>query len=149
MPGAHHTLQGTPDAGSGARINDGTRCLMSDHTAAGIGVRGPLEMVREAAGGVSATFVLLAQMLTLGLIAYGALGPHAVESGVRAAFAAAIYGNLTAAVLGGALLPNEIPRASTVLVFAAFVTRLVGDPVLRELPGGGAEAILFLAAVCL
>ena len=108
-----------------------------------------MELVREAASGVSATFVLLTQMLTLGLIAFGTLGPVAVESGVRAAFAAAIFGNLSAAVLGGALLPNEIPRASTVLVFAAFVARLVGDPVLRDLPGGGAEAILFLAALCL
>src|SRR6478735_5699618 len=108
---------------------------MSEH-AAQAGARGPLEMLREAAGGVSSTFVLLAQMLTLGLIAYGALGPHAVESGVRAAFAAAIFGNLTAAVLGGALLPNEIPRASTVLVFAAFVSRLEADPALRALGSG-------------
>src|SRR3954466_2632026 len=122
---------------------------MAEHTANVTVARGPIEVAREAASGVSATFVLLTQMLTLGLIAYGALGPAAVESGVRAAFAAAIFGTLSAAVLGGALLPNEIPRASTVLVFAAFVTRLVGDPVLRELPGGGAEAILFLAAVCL
>jgi sulfate permease, SulP family len=122
---------------------------MSEHTVGHAGPRGPLEFLREAAGGVSSTFVLLAQMLTLGLIAYGSLGPVAVESGVRAAFAAAIYGNLTAAVLGGALLPNEIPRASTVLVFAAFVSRLVGDPVLRTLPGGGPEGILFLSALCL
>ena len=122
---------------------------MSEHAAADATARGPVELVRDAAGGVSAAFVLLAQMLTLGLIAYGALGPVAVEAGVRAAFAAAIFGNLTAAILGGALLPNEIPRASTVLVFAAFVTRLAGDPLLRDLPGAGVEQILFLSALCL
>ena len=111
--------------------------------------QGPLDFVRDAASGVSAAFVLLTQMLTLGLIAYGALGPVGVEAGVRAAFAAAIFGNLTAAVLGGALLPNEIPRASTVLVFAAFVARLAGDAGAARLPGGGVEEILFLAALCL
>jgi SulP family sulfate permease len=64
-------------------------------------------------------------------------------------FAAAIYGLLSSAVLGGALLPNEIPRASTVLVFAAFVARLAGDAELRGLPGGGVDEILFLSALCL
>jgi MFS superfamily sulfate permease-like transporter len=122
---------------------------MSQHTTAESTAQGPLEGVRGAAGGVSAAFVLLAQMLTLGLIAYGTLGPVAVEAGVRAAFAAAIYGLLSAAVLGGELLPNEIPRASTVLVFAAFVGRLAGDPGLNGLPGGGIEEILFLSALCL
>jgi len=105
--------------------------------------------VREVAGGVSATFVLITQMLTLGLIAYGTLGPVAVEAGVRAAFAAAVYGVISAVVLGGALLPNEIPRASTVLVFAAFVGRLAGDPILSKLPGNGVVEILFLSALCL
>ena len=122
---------------------------MSDHAAHAAAAPGPLELLREGAGGVSAAFVLLTQMLTLGLIAYGALGPVAVEAGVRAAFAAAIFGNLTAVILGGALLPNEIPRASTVLVFAAFVTRLAADPVLRGMPGNGVEAIWFLSALCL
>ena len=122
---------------------------MSENATAEAIAPSPMERVREVAGGVSAAFVLLAQMLTLGLIAYGTLGPVAVEAGVRAAFAAAIYGLLSSAVLGGALLPNEIPRASTVLVFAAFVGRLAGDAGLNGLPGGGVEEILFLSALCL
>jgi len=122
---------------------------MSEHTTAESMAHGPMERVREVAGGVSAAFVLLTQMLTLGLIAYGTLGPVAAEAGARAMFAAAIYGLLSSAVLGGALLPNEIPRASTVLVFAAFVARLAGDPGLNGLPGGGVEEILFLSALCL
>ncbi len=122
---------------------------MSGHTAGSAAAAGPLGFVRDAASGATATFILLTQMLTLGLIAYGALGAVGVEAGMRAAFAAAIFGNLSAAVLGGALLPNEIPRASTVLVFAAFVTRLAADPSLRAMPGGGVEEILFLSALCL
>src|SRR5262245_56464457 len=113
---------------------------MAEHTAHAV-ARGPAELIREAASGISVTFVLLTQMLTLGLIAYGSLGPAAVESGVAAAFAAAIFGTLSAAVLGGAVMPNEIPRASTVLVFAAFVARLADDPALRALPGGGSGTI--------
>src|SRR5262249_10205973 len=30
-----------------------------------------------------------------------------------------------------------------------FVTRLAGDPALRAMPGGGADAILFISALCL
>ena len=122
---------------------------MSEHSTAESTAHGPMERVREVAGGVSSAFVLLTQMLTLGLIAYGTLGPVAAEAGARAMFAAAIYGLLSSAVLGGALLPNEIPRASTVLVFAAFVARLAGDAELRGLPGGGVDEILFLSALCL
>jgi MFS superfamily sulfate permease-like transporter len=88
-------------------------------------------------------------MLPLGLIAYAALGPAAVDPGVRSVFAAAAFGNLTVIVLGGAVLPNEIPRASTVLVFAAFVARLAGDPELRALPSGGMPELLFLASLCI
>jgi len=122
---------------------------MSEHAAGAAVGSGPLDLAREVGSGISAAFVLLAQMLTLGLIAYGAFGPVAVEAGVRAAFAAAIFGNLSALILGGALLPNEVPRASTVLVFAAFVARLAGDTELRSLPGGGITEALFLAALCL
>lgn len=122
---------------------------MSEHGAADTPAAGRVEYVREAGAGISATFVLLTQMLTLGLIAYGLLGAVAVEAGVRAAFAAALFGNLTAVFLGGALLPNEIPRASTVLVFAAFVARLVADPALAATPGGGVTDVLFLSALCL
>ncbi len=113
----------------------------------------PLERVRRAAreivAGTMNAIWMLAYMLTLGLIAFGPLGDAAVDSGVRAAFAAAIFGNLTAAILGSALMPNEVPRASTVLVFASFVTRLAADPSLQSLPARGVPEIVFLAAACL
>jgi hypothetical protein len=73
------TSVGSRDVTAPAVVNDyGDKWwLNTRHVAV---ARGPVEIVREAAGGVSATFVLLTQMLTLGLIAYGALGPIAVES---------------------------------------------------------------------
>jgi SulP family sulfate permease len=93
--------------------------------------------------------VLVAMMLPLGLIAFAPVGEYAVEAGLRAALAAAIFGNLTAFVLSGALLPNEVPRASSVFLFAAFILRIAGDAQLRASPSQGVVEILFLAALCL
>ena len=123
---------------------------MIDHGApADAAPQGIAEFAREAGAGVSAAFVLVAMMLPLGLIAFAPLGEYAVEAGLRAAFAAAIFGNLTALVLSGALLPNEVPRASSVFLFAAFVLRIAGDAPLRASPSGGVVEMLFLAALCL
>jgi sulfate permease, SulP family len=104
---------------------------------------------REAGAGISAAFVLVAMMLPLGFIAFAPLGDYAVEAGLRAALAAAIFGNLTAIVLSGALLPNEVPRASSVFLFAAFVLRIATDGQLRASPTQGVVEILYLAALCL
>jgi sulfate permease, SulP family len=123
---------------------------MSDHGApAATTPLGKADFAREAGAGVSAAFVLVAMMLPLGLIAFAPLGEYAVEAGLRAALAAAIFGNLTALVLSGPLLPNEVPRASSVFLFAAFVLRIAGDAGLRASPTGGVVEILFLAALCL
>lgn len=122
---------------------------MSEHVATQIA--SPLnltEAARELANGVTAAFVLLALMLPLGLIAFGSVPfadadtYSAVKAGVRAAFAAALFGSLTAFVLGSPLLPNEVPRASTVFVFAAFIAHLAHEHV-------AAMDIVLLAAVCL
>ncbi len=122
---------------------------MEHHHTAGPPQRTFGEFAREAGQGVSSAFVLVAMMLPLGLIAFAPVGSYAVEAGLRAAFAAAIFGTLTAFVLSGALLPNEVPRASSVFLFAAFVLRLAGDGELRASPTHGVVEILFLAALCL
>lgn len=122
---------------------------MEHHHSAGPPQRTFAEFAREAGQGVSAAFVLVAMMLPLGLIAFAPLGAYAAEAGLHAAFAAAIFGTLTAFFLSGALLPNEVPRASSVFLFAAFVLRLAGDAELRASPTQGVVEILFLAALCL
>ena len=123
---------------------------MTDHHAA---VTAPPRSIgtfaHEVATGVSSAFVLIAALLALGFIAFAPLGSVAAEAGFRAAFAAAIFGNLTALVLGGAVLPNEVPRASSVFLFAAFVARIAGDPLLRASPSGGVVEIVYLAALCI
>jgi len=104
--------------------------------------RNAAEFAREIGTGISAAFVLLAMMLPLGFIAFAPMGTYAVEAGLSAALAAAIFGNLTAFVLSGALLPNEVPRASSVFLFSAFILRLWKDhPVVED--------VIFLAALCL
>ncbi len=123
---------------------------MSDHGAPATGAEGGLaEFARETGSGISAAFVLVAIMLPLGLIAFAPLGEYGVEAGLSAAFAAAIFGSLTAIVLSGPLLPNEVPRASSVFLFAAFVLRIAADPQLRSTESQGVVEILFLAALCL
>jgi SulP family sulfate permease len=107
------------------------------------------DFAREAGQGISAAFVLVAMMLPLGLIAFAPVGEFAVEAGLAAALAAAIFGNITAFLLSGALLPNEVPRASSVFLFAAFILRIAGDAQIRASPTGGVFEILFLAALCL
>jgi MFS superfamily sulfate permease-like transporter/CRP-like cAMP-binding protein len=123
---------------------------MSDHGAPATAAPRVLgEFAREAGAGVSAAFVLVAMMLPLGLIAFAPLGEYGVEAGLSAALAAAIFGNLTAIFLSGALLPNEVPRASSVFLFAAFILRVSGDAQLRASATHGVAEILFLAALCL
>ena len=122
---------------------------MEHHHTAGTSKPTAAEFIREAAQGVSSAFVLVAMMLPLGLIAFAPIGSYAVEAGLSAAFAAAIFGTITAFFLSGALLPNEVPRASSVFLFAAFVLRLAGEAELRASPSQGAMEILFLAALCL
>lgn len=124
---------------------------MTDHGApAAVPSRGLADFAREAGTGISAAFVLVAMMLPLGLIAFAPLGgDYAIEAGLRAALAAAIFGNLSAFVLSGALLPNEVPRASSVFLFSAFILRIAGDETLRASPSGGIDEIVLLAAACL
>lgn len=124
---------------------------MSDHgVPAAVQTPGMADFAREAGAGISAAFVLVAMMLPLGLIAFAPLGgAYAIEAGLRAALAAAIFGNLSAFVLSGALLPNEVPRASSVFLFSAFILRIASDETLRASPSGGIDEIVLLAAACL
>ena len=54
-------------------------------------------LAHDIIGGVAAAPVVLGQVLTLGVLVFASLGFGAVESGLRAAFAAAIFGNLAVA----------------------------------------------------
>lgn len=107
------------------------------------------DLAREAGSGISAAFVLVAIMLPLGLIAFEPIcQERAIQAGLSTALACAIFGNLTALVLPAPMLPNEVPRASSVFLFAAFILSVSGDAALCDSPSRGMVAIFFLAALC-
>ncbi len=101
----------------------------------------------DAIGGLSGAVAALGILLPLGLLAFASLGPDGAAQGVRAAFVAAIVGELAALVVGGVPIPGTLPRTSTTLIFAAFVAGLAADPSLRDAQGG-TGVILTLGALC-
>jgi MFS superfamily sulfate permease-like transporter len=96
----------------------------------------------ELAGGVASTIPGLAHALTLGLLAFAPLGPEHADIGIRAGFAAGIFGGIAAAVRSGTPLPATGARASTSLILAGFVAMLAADPAL------GAAGVFGLAVLC-
>jgi MFS superfamily sulfate permease-like transporter/CRP-like cAMP-binding protein len=102
-----------------------------------------LQVLRgEFAGGVASAIPGLAHALTLGLLAFAPLGPEHADIGIRAGFAAGIFGGLAATVRSGTPLPATGARASTSLILAGFVATIAADPAL------GAAGVFGLAIVC-
>lgn len=105
--------------------------------------------IGDLRGGGVAAVTALAVTLTWGVLAYGALGPDYVGAGIRAAFVSGTVAAIVATVAGGTTVAVNGPRASVVLIFAAYVAGLAHDPRLASGGGPDAEAILLLAAACL
>ena len=102
-----------------------------------------LQVLRgELAGGVASAIPGLAHALTLGLLAFAPLGPEHADIGIRAGFAAGIFGGLAATVRSGTPLPATGARASTSLILAGFVATIAADPAL------GAAGVFGLAILC-
>ena len=100
-------------------------------------------------GGVASAVVGLAQVLTLGLLAFGALGVEHANLAVRAAFSTAIFGGLVATLLGGTPIPGAGVRTSTALIFATLVATLAAEPSLTASGLGRVQAVMFLSAASL
>ena len=96
----------------------------------------------ELAGGVASAIPGLAHALTLGVLAFAPLGPEHAEIGIRAGFAAVIFGGIAATIFSGTPLPATGPRASISLILAGFVATLAVDPAL------GAAGTVALAILC-
>jgi sulfate permease, SulP family len=96
----------------------------------------------EFAGGVASAIPGLAHALALGILAFAALGPELADIGLRAGFAARIFGGIAATVRSGTPLPATGARASTSLILAGFVAILAAD---RALDAGG---VFGLAILC-
>jgi SulP family sulfate permease len=84
----------------------------------------------ELSGGIASAIPGLVHALTLGVLAYAPLGPEHADIGIRAGFAAAIFGGLAAAAFAGTPLPATGARAAPSLILAGFVATLAADPAL-------------------
>jgi MFS superfamily sulfate permease-like transporter len=116
--------------------------------AAATGSPRPRFLVGDIRGGLAASVVDLALVLTLAALVFGPLGPAHLESGVRAAFSATILGGVTAALLGGVPVPGTGPRAATCLILGTFIGTLAVDPRLQSGSAPDVATILCLAAAC-
>jgi len=95
----------------------------------------------DAAGGLASAIPGLVHALTLGVLVLVPFGPEHVDTGIRAGFAAVVFGGIAAAALSGTPLPATGPRASTSLILAGFAAMLAADDAL---PVGHALALLAL-----
>ncbi|HSD40632.1 MAG TPA: SulP family inorganic anion transporter [Burkholderiales bacterium] len=96
----------------------------------------------EAAGGLASAIPGLVHALTLGVLALAPLGAEHVDAGIRAGFAAAVFGGIAATLLSGTPLPATGPRASTSLILAGFTAALAANS------GLGTAQALVLIALC-
>ncbi len=88
------------------------------------GVSGALQ---DAVAALVGAFGALAIVLTLGLLAWAALGPGAAATGIAASFATTTVGGLVLAARSRSSVPAAGPSSATALLLAALVARLCGD----------------------
>jgi MFS superfamily sulfate permease-like transporter len=92
----------------------------------------------ELLGGSIGAVVMLAVVLTLGLLGFAPLGGAAAAVGIAAAFVTATLGGLVFALFARSALPTGGPSSATALIFAGLVAQLATDP---QLAARDAQAI--------
>ncbi|MDP3614316.1 MAG: hypothetical protein Q8R98_20940, partial [Rubrivivax sp.] len=98
--------------------------------------RAGLGWIRETLAGCTSALTVLPVLLTLGLLAFSALGAQAPPVALMSAFVTASIGGLVHAMLSRTRLPSTGPTSATALTLAALVTQLAADPQLA--PGTSA-----------
>lgn len=105
--------------------------------------------MRETLAGFAGALVVLPVVLTLGLLAFAALGAAAPQAGVFAAFVTAGIGGLLHGALSRTRLPVSGPSSVTALTLAALVAQLAADPRLAPSTGAGVAGIVALGGLAL
>lgn len=90
--------------------------------------RGSAPWTTELLGGVTGALVMLAVVVTLGLLAFAPLGLALAPQGVTAALTTAAVGGLVFALMGRHGLQVSGPSSATALIFAGLVAQLATDP---------------------
>jgi len=122
---------------------------MSAHAIATRSDGGALRLAGEVKGGIASALVGLAIALTLGLLAFGALGAEYADLGVRAAFSTIVFAAPVALLLGGTTIPGAGPRVSSTLILAALIASSASDSSLTASGTSRVDAVVFLAATSL
>ncbi len=101
----------------------------------------------DVAGGFAATLIAIPQAMSLGILAFAALGPGYASIGIAAALLASIIGNLVAATSGAMTSHIVGARASVTALVATMVAMLAAHPSFQAASGPDAGRILALVSV--
>jgi MFS superfamily sulfate permease-like transporter/CRP-like cAMP-binding protein len=101
--------------------------------------------LRELQAGFAGTLISLAPALTMGLLAFAAVGPQAAALGIPAALVSSVVGGAVFALLSRGPMAACGPATAPVLVVGALVARIVADPAFAV--GDPAAVALLLALV--
>ena len=102
---------------------------------------------RELHAGAAGTLISLAPALTMGLLAFGALGPQAAALGIPAALVSSAVGGAVFALLARGPMAAGGPAAAPVLVLATLVARVAADPAFAAADAAAVALLLALVAV--
>jgi len=101
---------------------------------------------RELLAGLAGTLISLAPVLTMGLLAFAALGPQAAALGIPAALVSSVVGGAVFAWLSRAPMAAGGPSAAPVLVLGTLVARVAADPAFAVGDPAAVAGLLALAA---
>ena len=101
---------------------------------------------RELQAGFAGTLISLAPTLTMGLLAFAALGPNAAALGIPAALMSSVVGAAVFALLARGPMAAGGPSAAPVLVLGTLVARVAADPAFSVGDPTAVALLLALAA---
>jgi SulP family sulfate permease len=99
----------------------------------------------DITGGFAAALIAIPQAMSLGLLAFAALGPDYASAGVVAGLFASVVGNFVGTAMPAARCQIMGARASATVVFAGFLAVLVAHPILQTAQGPNLPLIVTLA----
>jgi len=101
---------------------------------------------RELQAGFSGTLISLGPTLTMGLLAFAALGPQAATLGIPAALVSSVVGGAVFALLARGPMAAGGPASAPVLMLGALVATVVADPAFAASDPAAVALLLALVA---
>ncbi len=101
---------------------------------------------RELQAGFSGTLISLGPTLTMGLLAFAALGPQAATLGIPAALVSSVVGGAVFALLARGPMAAGGPASAPVLMLGALVATVVADPAFAASDPTAVALLLALVA---